>query len=58
MAKKVDKTPIEHHWSCEECGTVFTGVNPPEACNYCHNEYFDNLADTLKATQGCDKAAA
>jgi rubrerythrin len=45
---KVDTTPVEHHWVCEDCGTCFAGVNPPDDCTYCHGKFFENLADLVE----------
>lgn len=46
MSKR--ETKYEHVWQCEDCGTIFIGVNPPDACSECGHQYHANMADTLR----------
>ncbi len=48
MAKRNRTVPVEHHWLCESCRSVYEGVDPPDACSWCGCEYFENLADLAK----------
>lgn len=49
MAKRrKHEVPVEHHWVCEDCGSVYEGADPPDFCIHCRHEYFENLADIAK----------
>lgn len=52
MAKKQPPQPPEptlppdHElWVCEGCWHIFYGADPPNECDWCGHEYFDNYAD-------------
>jgi rubrerythrin len=38
---------LKQTWVCEGCGAANTGVNPPDACDICGHEFFENLWDVI-----------
>jgi rubrerythrin len=44
--------PFEELWQCEGCGLVWEGVNPPDKCDMCDHEYFENMADLEEERAG------
>ncbi|MEY4507943.1 MAG: hypothetical protein RLZZ450_65 [Pseudomonadota bacterium] len=47
MAKKFNH---KRTWLCEECGAAQAeSDNPPDSCQWCACQFFDNLHDVLKA---------
>jgi rubrerythrin len=42
-----EEPPLNHVWICEDCATVFEGVDPPDECNVCAHKYFANLQDMV-----------
>ena len=38
-------TPSREIWLCEGCGVAYVGVSPPDKCDVCDHEFFENIAD-------------
>ena len=41
----MEPVDLKKIWACEGCGCAFLGESPPDKCDMCDHEYFENLKD-------------